>query len=67
MAYGWRYELMGWTTFAYFSWADWLELSVLMCACGAGILVKDRKAMIAILSVMILLCLSDPVATLLEK
>lgn len=67
MAYGWRYELMGWSTFAYFSWADWLELSVFMCACGAGIFVKDRKAMIAILSVMILLCLSDPVATLLEK
>src|SRR3982751_2896135 len=23
VAYGWRYALMGWPSFAYFSWADW--------------------------------------------
>ena len=67
IAYGWRYALMGSASFAYFSWADWLELSVFMCACAAGIFVKDRKSIIAILTLMILLCLSDPVATLLEK
>ena len=67
VAYGWRYSLMGWASFAYFSWADWMELSVFLGACAAGILVKGRKAMIAILGVMILLCLIDPVATLLER
>ena len=67
VAYGSRYALMGWSSFAYFSWADWTELSVFMGACAAGIFVKARKPMIAILTIMILLCLSDPVATLLEK
>jgi hypothetical protein len=67
IAYGWRYALMGWASFAYFSWADWMELGCFMGACAAGIVVKGRKPMIAILTVMILLCLSDPVATLLEK
>src|SRR4051812_22375023 len=43
VAYGSRYALMGWSSFAYFSWADWTELSVFMCACAAGILAKDRK------------------------
>ena len=38
-----------------------------MCACAAGIVVRKRKPVIAILIVMILLCLSDPLATLLEK
>ncbi len=66
VAYGWRYALMGWASFAYFSWADWLELSLFLGACAAGIFVKERRAMIAILTIMILLCLSDPVATLLE-
>ena len=67
VAYGWRYALMGWASFAYFSWADWMELGVFMCACAAGIFVKGRKSMIAILTIMILLCLSDPLATILEK
>ena len=67
VAYGWRYALMGWASFAYFSWAHWMELSVFICACAAGIFVKGRKPMIAILTIMIVLCLSDPVATLLEK
>ena len=67
VAYGWRYALMGWASFAYFSWADWMELGAFMAACAAGIFVKGRKPMIAILTFMILLCLSDPVATLLEK
>ena len=66
VAYGWRYALMGWASFAYFSWADWLELGTFMVACATGIFAKGRKPMIAILIVMILLCLSDPVATLLE-
>jgi hypothetical protein len=44
-----------------------MELSVFICACAAGIFVKGRKPMIAILTIMIVLCLSDPVATLLEK
>jgi hypothetical protein len=67
VAYGWRYALMGRASFAYFSWADWTELVVFMCACGAGVFVKGRRPMISILTIMILLCLSDPVATLLEK
>ena len=67
IAYGSRYALMGWSSFAYFSWADWMELSAFMGACAAGIFVKNRKLMIAILTVMILLCLSDPLATILEK
>jgi hypothetical protein len=67
LAYGSRYALVGWTSFAYFSWADWTELIVFMGACAAGIFVTARKPMIAILAVMILLCLSDPVATLLEN
>jgi len=67
VAYGWRYALMGWASFAYFSWADWLELGVFMGACVAGIFVKGRRSMIGILTTMILLCLSDPIATLLEK
>jgi hypothetical protein len=67
VAYGWRYALMGWASFAYFSWADWLELVAFLSACAAGIFVKSRRPMIAILTVMILLCLSDPVATLFEK
>jgi hypothetical protein len=67
VAYGWRYMLMGWASFAYFSWADWTELGAFMSACAAGIFVKGRKPMIGILTVMILLCLSDPVATLLER
>jgi len=67
LAYGWRYALMGWASLAYFSWADWVELGAFLAACAAGIFVKARKPMIAILTIMILLCLSDPVATLLEK
>jgi hypothetical protein len=66
VAYGWRYALMGRASFAYFSWADWLELGLFMGACAAGIFVKRRRPIIAILTIMILLCLSDPIATLLE-
>jgi len=66
VAYGWRYALMGRASFAYFSWADWLELLAFMSTCAAGIFVKGRRPMITILTVMILLCLSDPLATLLE-
>jgi hypothetical protein len=51
IAYGWRYALMGWDSFVYFSWADWTELGVFMCACAAGIFAKGRKPMIAILTV----------------
>jgi hypothetical protein len=50
-----------------FRWADWMELRVFMGACAAGIFVKERRLMISILTIMILLCLSDAVATLLEK
>ena len=67
VAYGSRYALMGWASFAYFSWADWLELGAFLLACSAGIFVRARKPMIVILTGMILLCLSDPVATLLER
>jgi len=67
LAYGWRYALMGRASLAYFSWADWVELGAFLAACAAGIFVKARKPMIAILTIMILLCLSDPVATLLER
>jgi hypothetical protein len=67
LAYGWRYLLMGWSSFAYFSWADWVELSIFMAACGAGIFLKGRKPMVAVLTVMVLLCLSDPAATWLER
>jgi hypothetical protein len=58
---------MGRASLAYFSWADWVELGAFLAACAAGIFVKARKPMIAILTIMIVLCLSDPVATLLEK
>jgi hypothetical protein len=67
VAYGWRYALMGWASFAYFSWADWLELGVFLGACAVGIFVKGRRPIIVVLTIMILLCLGDPVATLLEK
>jgi hypothetical protein len=67
VAYGWRYALMGSASFAYFSWADWVELGGFMCACAAGIFVKARRPVIAILTIMILLCLGDPIATLLER
>jgi hypothetical protein len=63
IAYGSRYALMGWASFAYFSRAGWGELSFFICACAAGIFIKERKAMIAILTIMILLSLSDPVET----
>ena len=66
LAYGSRYALIGWKTFAYFSWADWLELSLFLAACSAGIVVKARKPMIAILALMLFLNQIDPLATLLE-
>jgi hypothetical protein len=67
IAYGWRYALMGPASFAYFSWADWVELILFLCAVAAGIFVKGRRPMIAILALTILLCLGDPIATLLER
>jgi hypothetical protein len=67
LAYGSRYALIGWRTFAYFSWADWLELSLFMVSCAAGIFVKARKPIIAILSLLIFLNLIDPVSTMLES
>lgn len=67
LAYGSRYALMGWATFAYFSWADWLELSLFVAGCTAGILLNARKPIIAILALLLFLNLIDPVSTLLEK
>jgi len=67
LAYGSRYALMGWSSFAYFSWADWLELSLFLVACAAGIFVTARKPIIAILALLLLLNLVDPVSTLLER
>lgn len=66
LAYGSRYALMGWRTFAYFSWADWVELSLFLAGCAAGIVVKARKPIIAILALLLFLNLIDPVSTLLE-
>ena len=67
LAYGVRYAIMGWTTFAYFSWADWIELSLFIAGCAAGILVKTRRQIIAILVLLLFLNLIDPVSTLLES
>jgi hypothetical protein len=67
LAYGARYALIGWATFAYFSWADWVELSLFLAGCAAGIVVKSRKAIIAILLLLLFLNLMDPVSTLLEN
>jgi hypothetical protein len=67
LAYGSRYALMGWSTFAYFSWADWVELTLFIAGCAAGIFVKARKPMIALLALLLFLNLIDPVATLLES
>lgn len=67
LAYGCRYALMGWATFAYFSWADWLELSLFLAACAAGIFVTARKPLIAILALLLFLNLIDPLSTLLES
>ena len=67
LAYGSRYALMGWRTFAYFSWADWIELSLFVAGCAAGIRLKSRKQIIAILALLLFLNLIDPVSTLLES
>ncbi|HET7576122.1 MAG TPA: hypothetical protein VFK19_06085 [Sphingomicrobium sp.] len=67
LAYGSRYALMGWRSFAYFSWADWVELSLFLAGCTAGILVNARKPIIAILALLLFLNLIDPVSTLLER
>jgi hypothetical protein len=67
LAYASRYALMGWASFAYFSWADWIELGLFMCGCAAGVFVNGRKPLIAILAMLAALNLIDPVATLLEK
>ena len=66
LAYGSRYAVMGWSSFAYFSWADWLELSLFMIGCAAGVLVHAHKPIIAILTLLLCLNLLDPVSTLLE-
>jgi hypothetical protein len=66
LAYGSRYALMGWRTFAYFSWADWLELSLFIAGCAIGIFVKARKPLIALLALLLFLNLIDPVSTMLE-
>jgi formate hydrogenlyase subunit 4 len=67
LAYGSRYALMGWSTFAYFSWADWVELSLFMGGCATGIFLNARKPVIAILTLLLFLNLMDPVATVLER
>lgn len=67
LAYGSRYALMGWRSFAYFSWADWVELGLFLAACAAGIFVNARKPIIAILALLVLLNVIDPVSTLLER
>ena len=66
LAYGSRFALMGWATFAYFSWADWVELSLFLAGCAAGIFLNARKPIIAILG-SFFLNLIDPVSTLLER
>ena len=67
LAYGSRYALMGWRTFAYFSWADWAELCLFLAGCAAGIFVTARKPIIAILALLVFLNLVDPISTLLER
>ncbi|HET9145070.1 MAG TPA: hypothetical protein VFN81_03150 [Sphingomicrobium sp.] len=67
LAYGSRYALIGPSTFAYFSWADWLELGLFLAGCVAGIFVTARKPIIAILAMLAFLNLIDPVSTLLER
>jgi hypothetical protein len=67
LAYGSRYALMGLSTFAYFSWADWVELVLFLSACAAGIYVKARKPIIGLLGLLLCLNLIDPVATLMER
>ena len=67
LAYGSRYALMGWQSFAYFSWADWVELSLFLAGCAAGIFVNARRSIIAILALLLFLNLIDPVSTLLES
>jgi hypothetical protein len=67
LAYGSRYALIGWSTFAYFSWADWGELILFLAGCVAGILVRARKPIIAILALLLFLNLIDPLSTFLEK
>jgi hypothetical protein len=68
LAYGSRYALMGWRTFAYFSWADWIELCLFLAGCAAGIFVNARKPIIAILALLLLLLnLIDPLSTLVER
>jgi hypothetical protein len=67
LAYGSRYALMGWKSFSYFSWADWVELSLFLAGCAAGIFVNARRPIIAILALLLFLNLLDPVSTLLER
>ena len=62
-----RYALMGWSSFAYFSLADSIELALFICATAAGILVNTRKPIIAILALLIVLNFIDPISTLLER
>jgi len=67
LAYGSRYALMGWESFAYFSWADWVELGLFFAACAGGIFVNSRKPIIGILALLVFLNLIDPISTLLER
>lgn len=67
LAYGSRYALMGWSTFAYFSWADWFELCLFLAGCATGMFLDARKPIIVVLILLVCLNLLDPVSTLLER
>ena len=66
VAYAWRYGLMGWHSFRLLGWSGATEVALFMASCAAAIVVKRRGVVIALISVMLLVDLVDPIFELMH-
>lgn len=62
IAHAGRYALMGQESFAILSWSTSIEVGAFAALCLAGILVSDRKISIAIVTLLLVINLIDPIA-----
>lgn len=62
IAHAGRYALMGQESFAILSWSTSIEVGAFAALCLAGILVGGRKVSIAIVALLLVINLIDPIA-----
>lgn len=48
-----RFALMGWQSFAVIQWTGWIEVATIMVVGAAALFVTNRRALIALLAIML--------------